>query len=69
MAKTEEKQLEMFEQETPSEVEEGEWKQNSYAGSMILYAMIERGGFLKPFEEFIVEDEKKKRRIHRERMK
>ena len=35
-----------------------EWKWNGYAGSMILYSMIERSGFLKPFEEYIEEEVK-----------
>ena len=38
----------------------GQWHRNIYAGSMILYAMIERSGFLRPFEEFIQEDFSKK---------
>ena len=32
------------------------WNRNVYAGSMILYAMIERSGFLRPFEEYLRED-------------
>lgn len=39
----------------------GEWRWNGYAGSMILYGMIEWSGFLHPFEEFLTEDEEKKK--------
>jgi transposase len=35
--------------------ESGGWSHNIYAGSMILYSMIERSGFLRPFEESIEE--------------
>jgi len=35
-----------------------EWKRNIYAGAMILHGMLEWGGFLRPFMEYVVEDEK-----------
>jgi hypothetical protein len=55
-------QLELYEHEDIiDQAEEGVWHWNSYAGSMILYGMIEWSGFLKPFEEYIVEDEDKKK--------
>ena len=49
------------------EADEGErtesdgWRWNSYAGSLLLYGMIERSGFLRPFEEFITEDAEQKK--------
>ena len=43
-------------QEIFEKSEEGKWQRNIYAGSMILYAMIEGSGFLRPFEEFVRED-------------
>jgi len=39
---------------------QGQWHRNVYAGSMILYALIQRTGFLRPFEECIVEEFGKK---------
>ncbi|MCI0614645.1 transposase [bacterium] len=47
-------------QETFSAADLGSWRRNIYAGSMILYAMVERSGFLRPFEEYIREDFSKK---------
>lgn len=52
------RQLEM---ETGQEVYRDEelrdqWHRNIYAGSMILYALIQRTGLLHPFEEYIEED-------------
>lgn len=47
-------------QEVVEEVEQRAWHRNVYAGSMILYAMIERSGFLRPFEEYVREDFLKK---------
>jgi len=38
----------------------GEWQSNSYAGSFVLYAMLERSGFLKIFEGNIDQDEVKR---------
>ena len=35
-----------------------EWQRNIYAGSMILHGMLSFSGFLRPFTEYIVEDEK-----------
>jgi hypothetical protein len=35
---------------------QGQWHRNIYAGSMILYALIQRIGFLRPFEECLKED-------------
>lgn len=40
----------------PLKEEEKAGELNSYAGSMILYSMIERSGFLRPFEENIEEE-------------
>jgi transposase len=53
----------VFEQINPGPVlEDGsEWKWNGYAGSMILHSMIERSGFLKPFEEYIEETVEKRK--------
>jgi len=53
-------QSDFFETEDKQE-NAGEWHWNGYCGSMILYAMIEWSGFLKPFEEYIYEDESKKK--------
>ncbi len=36
------------------------WRRNIYAGSMILYGLIEWSGCLKPFARYIVEDEKER---------
>ena len=55
-----EEQLELYEERDRSG-EEGQWRYNSLAGSMILYSMIEWSGFLRPFEEYIYEDEEKKK--------
>jgi hypothetical protein len=54
------KQLDLYEEDTSDIVEE-KWRRNSYAGSMILYAMIEWSGFLRPFEEYIFEEEEQKK--------
>ena len=35
-----------------------EWRRNIYAGAMILHGMLEWSGFLRPFTEYVVEDEK-----------
>lgn len=47
-------------QEISENIESGHWHRNIYAGSMILYAMIEQSGFLRPFEEHLREDFSKK---------
>jgi hypothetical protein len=39
---------------------QGRWHRNIYAGSMILYALIQRTGFMRPFEEYIEENFAKK---------
>ena len=39
-----------------SEESQKQWHLNIYAGSMILYALIQRADFLRPFEENIKED-------------
>ena len=49
-------QLEMEVGQEIFETADGEWHRNIYAGSMILYAMIERSCFLRPFDEYIEQD-------------
>ena len=55
-------QREMFDSEKVKEIsdlkEEHGWRRNVYAGSMILHGMLHYGGFLRPFEEHIREDDK-----------
>lgn len=43
-----------------SALDSEKWEQNSYAGAMILYSMIERSGFLRSFSEYILEDTEKR---------
>jgi hypothetical protein len=53
-----EQQGELFGAEQAIELgEESEWHWNGYAGSILLYAALEWSGFLKPFEEHIVEED------------
>jgi len=55
-------QPELFGEEQQRAIEDvSEWHWNKYAGSMLLYGAIEWSGFLRPFEEYIFEDERRKR--------
>ncbi len=59
---TREVQPGLFGEEQQGAIEDGsEWHWNKYAGSMLLYGAIEWSGFLRPFEEYIFEDERRKR--------
>jgi len=54
-------QREFFGEEQQVSLVEGEWHWNKYAGSLLLYGALEWGGFFKPFEEFIFEEERRKK--------
>jgi len=59
---TREVQPELFGEDQQRASEEvSDWHWNTYAGSMLLYGAIEWSGFLKPFEEWIGEDDSQKR--------
>ena len=57
-------QIEMFSSESLDPVEDLSesrgWRRNIYAGSMVLHGMLEWSGFLRPFTENILEDERKR---------
>jgi len=54
-------QREFFGEEQQVLLEDGEWHWNKYAGSLLLYGALEWSGFFKPFEEFIFEEERRKK--------
>ncbi len=60
-------QLEMFESSSEERgfvSDTAEWRRNIYAGSMILHGMLSFSGFLRPFTEYIVEDEQTRDSSH-----
>lgn len=66
MADIEPEQLEMLEPgpEVRGCADTTEWRRNIYAGSMILHGMLSFSGFLRPFTEYIVEDEETRDSSH-----